>query len=218
MSLSSELKESVGDLWDKTVYHPFVDELGDGSLLEEVFDIYFKQDHIFLKDWIALMAAGVMKAPDFTHARPLASFIHLALGGEEGLFQDYFRERGLSEEQVRYLRPLPTTMAYGGFLRRIAYEGSFHDIVTVLLGIEWPYLEWGKRLESRGAKPGNNYYQTWIDLHAAKELDDFVSWMREVLDGSTVGHPARLKSLFLSAMRYEYMFWEMAYRGETWPA
>ena len=218
MSLSSELKESVGDLWDKTVNHPFVDELGDGSLPEEVFDIYFKQDHIFLKDWIALMAAGVMKAPDFPHSRPLASFIHLALGGEEGLFQDYFRERGLSEEQVRYLRPLPTTMAYGGFLRRIAYEGSFHDIVTVLLGIEWPYLEWGKRLESQGAKPDNKYYQTWIDLHAAKELDDFVSWMREVLDGSTVGHPARLKSLFLSAMRYEYMFWEMAYRGETWPA
>ena len=217
MSLSSELKESVGDLWDKTVSHPFVKELGDGSLPEEVFDIYFKQDHIFLKDWIALMAAGVMKAPDFPHARPLASFIHLALGGEEGLFQDYFRERGLSEEQVRYLRPMPTTMAYGGFLRRIAYEGSFHDIVTVLLGIEWPYLEWGKRLESQGAKPGNKYYQTWIDLHAAKELDDFVSWMREVLDGSTVGHPARLKSLFLSAMRYEYMFWEMAYRGETWP-
>ena len=112
---------------------------------------------------------------------------------------------------------MPTTMAYSGFLRRIAYEGSFHDIITVLLGIEWPYLEWGKRLESQGAKPGNKYYQTWIDLHAAKELDDFVSWMRDVLDSSTVGHPARLRSLFLSALRYEYMFWEMAYSGEKWP-
>ena len=217
MSLTDDLRQSVGPLWDKTVNHPFVSDLGDGTLSGDVFEVYFKQDHLFVKDWIALMCAGVMEAPDFDHARPLAAFIHIALGGEEGLFHQYFKDRGLSPEEVRGLQHLPTCMAYSGFLRRIANEGSFHEIVTVLLGIEWPYLEWGQRLEATGKRPGNKYYQIWIDLHAAKELDDFVSWMRHTLDNATVGHVSRLKQIFLTTLRYEYLFWEMAYRGEAWP-
>ena len=217
MSLSDDLRQSVGPLWEKTVHHPFVSELGEGTLPGGVFEVYFRQDHLFMKDWIALMCAGVMKAPDFDHARPLAAFIHGALGGEEGLFQDYFNERGLSPEEVRGLQHLPTGLAYSGFLRRIATEGSFHEIITTLLGIEWPYLEWGQRLEAAGKRPGNKYYQMWIDIHAARELEDFVSWMRGTLDNATVGHVSRLKQIFLTAVRYEYLFWEMAYRGESWP-
>ena len=217
MSLTEDLRQSVGPLWEKTVHHPFVSELGEGTLPGDVFQVYFTQDHLFMKDWIALMCAGVMEAPDFDHARPLAAFIHIALGGEEGLFQEYFRERGLSPEEVRGLQHLPTTMAYSGFLRRIATEGSFHEIVTVLLGIEWPYLEWGQRLEAAGKRPGNKYYQIWIDLHAGKDLEEFVSWMRRTLDNATVGHVSGLKQIFLTALRYEYLFWEMAYKGEAWP-
>ena len=217
MSLTEDLRQSVGPLWEKTVHHPFVSELGEGTLSGDVFQVYFTQDHLFMKDWIALMCAGVMKAPDFDHARPLAAFIHIALGGEEGLSQEYFRERGLSPEEVRGLQHLPTTMAYSGFLRRIATEGSFHEIVTVLPGIEWPYLEWGQRLEAAGKRPGNKYYQIWIDLHAGKDLEEFASWMRRTLDNATVGHVSGLKQIFLTALRYEYLFWEMAYKGEAWP-
>ncbi len=217
MSFTEELKSSVGPLWGKTVAHPFVAELGDGTLPAEVFRVYFEQDHLFLRDWIALMCAGVVRAPDFDHARPLAAFIHGALGGEEGLFQEYFREEGLSREEVSNLKHQPTTFAYSCFLRRIAAEGTFHDIVTVLLGIEWPYLEWGKRLAAAGKRPANGYYQTWIDLHAGTELDDFVGWMRGVLDGARLPDPSGLKEIFLTTLRYEYLFWETAYTGERWP-
>lgn len=217
MSLSDDLRQSVGPLWEKTVNHPFVEELGEGTLPGDVFEVYFRQDHLFIKDWIALMCAGVMKAPDFDHARPLAAFIHIALGGEEGLFQEYFKERGLSAEDVRSLQHLPTGMAYSSFLRRIAAEGSFHEIITTLLSIEWPYLEWGQRLDAAGKRPGNKYYQMWIDLHGAKELEEFVAWMRRTLDNATVGHVSRMKQIFLTTLRYEYLFWEMAYHGEAWP-
>ena len=217
MSFTEELKGSVGPLWEKTVAHPFVAELGDGTLPPEVFRVYFEQDHLFLRDWIALMCVGVAKAADFGHARPLAAFIHGALGGEEGLFQEYFREAGLSREDVLNLRHLPTTFAYSCFLRRVAAEGTFHEIVTALLGIEWPYLEWGKGLAAAGKRPGNKYYRIWIDLHAGKELDDFVAWMRRVLDGARPADLSGLREIFRTTLRYEYLFWEMAYAGERWP-
>jgi len=217
MSLSEDLQKSVGPLWEKTVTHPFVIELGDGTLPWEKFNVYFQQDHLFLKDWIALMCGGIVRAPDFDSARPLASFVHGALSGEEGLFQQFFRDTGLSKEEVRDLKYLPTSFAYSGFLRRMAGEGTFHETITTLLGIEWPYLEWAKRLTTAGKRPRNKYYRTWIDIHAGKELDDFVSWMRNVLDSAAVADVDRLKEIFLSTLRYEYLFWEMAYRGERWP-
>ena len=218
MSLTDELRSSVGPLWEKTVTHPFVIELGDGTLSPDVFDIYFQQDHLFIRDWIALMCAGVAKAPDFHAARPLAAFIHLALGGEEGLFQEYFLEKGLSDEEVKSLEYLPTMLGYGNFLRKIASEGGYCEIVTTLLGIEWPYLEWGQQLAAQGKHPDNKYYQTWINLHAGPDLEGFVTWMRNTLDAATISDTKPLRDIFLTTLRYEYLFWEMAYRGERWPA
>ena len=217
MSLTEDLKASVGPLWEKTVSHPFVIELGDGTLPQEKFNVYFQQDHLFLRDWIALMCAGVSKASDFDSARPLAAFIHGTLGGEEGLFQEFFRDSGLTQEEVQNLKYLPTSLAYSGTLRRIASECTFHEIIASLLGIEWPYLDWGRRLAETGKSPDNKYYQMWIDIHASKELEDFVSWMRDLLDGAVIADASRLEDIFLSILRYEYLFWEMAYRGESWP-
>ena len=76
------------------------------------------------------------------------------------------------------------------------HRGQLHEIVTVLPGIEWPYLEWGQRLEAAGKRPGNKYYQIWIDLHAGKDLEEFASWMRRTLDNATVGHVSGLKQIF----------------------
>ena len=206
MDLSEDLQRNAGSLWEKTVTHPFVIELGDGTLPEEKFGVYFQQDHLFLRDWISLMCGGITKAPDFASARPLAAFVHGALQGEEGLFQQFFRDTGLSQEEVGVLRHLPTSLAYSGFLGRMAREGSFLEIVTALLGIEWPYLDWANRLAAAGKRPANRYYQAWIDVHASKELDEFVSWLRTVLDTAVVADVGRLKDVFLTTLRYEYLF------------
>ncbi|MBM52734.1 MAG: hypothetical protein FI737_04965 [SAR202 cluster bacterium] len=91
LGLSDELRAGVGPIWEKVVTHPFVTEMADGSLDRSRFDIYFDQDYLFLKDWSILLSLATAKAPDFDAARELVSFLHLGLGGEEGLFQEAFR-------------------------------------------------------------------------------------------------------------------------------
>ena len=113
---------------------------------------------------------------------------------------------------------LPTGLAYCTYLDKVAHEGSYYDIVTALLGIEWPYLDWGKWLVGQGKSPGNKYYQTWIDIHAGPDLEGFVTWMRRTLDDADIPDASHLEKVFGAVLRYEYLFWEMAYRGEEWPS
>ncbi len=219
MGLSDELRAEVGPIWEKVVTHPFVTEMVDGTLPRQTFDIYFDQDYLFLRDWAILLSLATAKAPDFDAARRLVAFLHLGLGGEESLFQNAFRERGMSPEDVRSLAYLPTTQNYSGYLRTIAYNGNYIEVITALLAVEWPYLDWAQRADQTGKRPGNHYYQTWIDLHISQGMADFVGWLSRTVDESnpTNEQRVRLQEIFLNVLRYEYLFFEMAYRGEAWP-
>ena len=159
------------------------------------------------------------KAPDFDAARRLVEFLHLGLGGEEGLFQEEFRRRGMSAQDVANLEYRPTTLGYSGFLRNIAYSGQFIDVVATLLAVEWPYLDWAQRLSDAGKRPENHYYQTWIDLHTSPGMSGFVGWLRDTVDQAAISptHRERLQQIFVDVLRYEFLFWEMAYKDEQWP-
>ena len=219
MGLSDDLKTGVGTLWERVVTHPFVLELGHDTLPRSTFEIYFDQDYLFLRDWAILLCQAAAKAPDFDAARQVVSFLHLGLGGEEGLFQEAFRERGISREQVSNLEYRPTTFNYSGYLRKNAYEGSFLQVIATLLAVEWPYLDWATRLEATGHQPQNYYYRTWIEIHTSPGMRDFVGWMRQTVDNAspTAAELASLGGIFRDVLRFEYLFWEMAYRGEQWP-
>lgn len=220
MGLSDELRDGVGELWDDVVNHSFVTQLGEGTLPPTRFDIYFDQDYLFLKDWAVLLNLATAKAPDFESARHLVGFLHLGLGGEESLFQQAFKQRGLSPHAVASLDYRPTTLHYSGFLRRIAYEESFIDLAAALLAVEWPYLDWAQQLLAAGKRPENYYYKTWIDIHASQEMIDFVAWLRHTVDFAPVTEldRSRLQGIFRDVLRYEFLFWEMACRGEDWVA
>ena len=79
MGLSDELQKGVGSLWERVATHPFIIELGEGTLPQEIFDVYFEQDYLFVKELVILRSLAKAKAPDFDDAAR-----HLGLGGEGG--------------------------------------------------------------------------------------------------------------------------------------
>ena len=219
MGLSYELRAGVESIWEAVVTHTLVTEMADGFLDLERFYAYFNQDYPFLRDWAIPLSLATAKAPDFDAAPELVGFLDLGLGGEEGLFQEAFRERGISRKAVAGLQYLPTTQNYSGYLRTLAYEGTFTEVVATLLAVEWTYLDWAQRAEETGRKPSGRYYQTWIDIHTSPGMSRFVSWLRSLVDESapTAVQQNRLQEIFRDVLRYEYQFFEMAYRGESWP-
>ena len=181
MGLSDELQAGVGPLWERVVTHPFIIELGDGTLPRKIFDVYFEQDYLFVKELVILRSLAKAKAPDYDDAAR-----HFGLGGEGVHFQQFFRERGLSSQDVANLEYRPATLHYSSYLRKTGYEGGFIDLITTLLAVEWPYLEWAQRLVANGKSPGDYYYQIWIDNHTNQRITDFVSWLRHTVDTTPV--------------------------------
>ena len=218
MSLTQELRLKYDDLWQRMVKHPFVNEMGDGSLPAEKFRAYFLQDYVFVSNLVSLTALGIAKAPDFGAASVLHKFLAGVLDPENDLFVRAFKELGASEEEYSTASASPTTQAFGDFLTRVGYEGDFEDIVTVLYVTEGTYLDWGTRLLKAGKRPASPVYQEWIDIHGPEVLGEFVGWLGNHLDGVDIGsRRPRIERIFLTTLRYEYMFWESAYKGERWP-
>jgi thiaminase/transcriptional activator TenA len=61
-------------------------------------------------------------------------------------------------------------------------------------------------------------YREWADIPAAQELGDFVAALRRhVNEAIPTNAQPRIQEVFRSALRYEYLFWQMAYNGEVWP-
>jgi len=218
MSLTEELRHTYRDLWDKMVTHPFVVEMGAGTLPVEKFRAYFLQDYVFVRDLVSMTALGISKAPDFASASRLNQFLAGILNPENDLFVRAFEKLGVSKEEYSSASASPTTQGFGDFMMRVGLEGDFEQIVTVLYVAEGTYLDWGTRLSRQGTLPENPVYREWIEIHGPQVLGEFVGWMGNHLDKAVNGpRRPRVEKVFLTALRYEYLFWEAAYSGERWP-
>jgi thiaminase/transcriptional activator TenA len=219
MTLTQELRHTHRDLWQRMVTHPFVIEMGEGTLPVEKFRVYFLQDYVFVRDLVTLTAMGLAKAPDMRAASRLNQFLSGILSPENDLFVRAFHALGVSEADYTGASASPVTQAFGDFLVRTGLEGNFADIMTILYVTEGTYLDWGTRLLTAGQRPDHPLYQEWIDIHGPEVLGTFVDWLGEVLDHAPLEsqHPC-IERIFLTALRYEYLFWEAAYHGTShWP-
>ena len=100
-----------------------------------------------------------------------------------------------------------------------AYRHPFAVAVAALLPCFQIYHEVGKRLHALSAS--GNPYQRWIDTYQDEEFGRSV---REVLaltdaahDGAGAAERLLMREAYLKAVRYEWMFWDSAYRLEAWP-
>ena len=115
----------------------------------------------------------------------------------------------------------PTMQAYTDFLVRTAYDGSFAELTSALLPCMWGYCEIGQDLLSRGKPAGQPLYAEWIDMYSSAEFQTLADWLRGLVDelAEAAGdvERRRMEEAYVTSTRYEYAFWEMAWRLEEWP-
>lgn len=204
-------------LWEKIVTHPFVLEMGEGTLPEQKFITYFAQDYVFIKDLVTMTALGISKAPSMEAASILSDFLAGIIDPENDLFVRTFKELGVNEDEYSTVSASPATQAFGDFIVRVGLEGSFEDVATILYVTEGTYLDWGTRLLQNPNRLDNDVYQEWINLHGPDVLGDFVAWLDRYLAEVDLSKAiVRTEHLFLTTLRYEYMFWQAAYKGQYW--
>ena len=131
--------------------HPFVRGIGDGTLPEERFRFYVRQDFLFLTDYGRLLALGAARAPRLEWMRRFASLAGSVLETEMDLHRQFAARWGITSEQLEAERTAPATDAYTHFLLRTASLGDFPELVAALLPCMWSYAEIG--YAARGGRP-----------------------------------------------------------------
>ena len=216
----------TGELWDaiKSIYagileHPFLRGLADGTLPEERFRYYVLQDAIYLREYArTLSLAGVRSADEST----LLMFNEHSAGTitvERSLHEDFLKDLGVTQEEAQATEASPTTLAYTSYLLRTAALGDYPEVLGALLPCYWIYREVGKTL-LEGVSP-NTRYKKWIDTYAGEEFGSLVEAVLDVTEGVcedlNPSRKARVRDAFVAASRYEWMFWDAAWRLEGWP-
>lgn len=221
MIFTDELQQHAAALRERVFQHPFVTGIGDGTLPISAFRYYMCQDYVFLMDYSRVLALAVAKARDLEVMGRFATLLHETLNTEMALHRRFAAQFGLSRQDLEATRAAPGTRAYTQHLLTVAYSDSLTAIVTAVLPCMWDYSDIGQRLAAQGLPPAQPLYGQWIQTYAAPEFRALATWLRHLLDDLTAqlaaSDRAPLIRLFLDSCRYEYLFWDMAYRQEDWP-
>lgn len=218
-TFTDRLWSSIAPTYDAILDHPFIAGLRDGSLERDAFRFYAVQDALYLTEYARALAICAAKAP---HERATQMFCEHAAGAvavERELHESFFREFGLSEQDVRGTAMAPTNLAYTSYLLAAAYGGSFAEALGAVLPCYWIYWEVGKELVGAGSP--DPLYARWIDTYGGEEFAEVVRRVLALADeiGSdlTATEGAKVAERFAATARFEWMFWDMGYRQEAWP-
>jgi len=216
---TTELWRSIDSIFAAILTHPFVRGLTDGTLPEEAFRFYVVQDALYLQDYARCLALAAAKAPRDTWCELFADHAKVALVVERSLHESFFQEWGLTAEQVAATPYAPANLAYTSYLLRIAYERPFEELLGAVLPCYWIYWEVGKYLERLGSP--NALYQRWIETYASEEYASVVRAVIDVTDAAVADLPesrrAPIRQHFVTTSRYEWLFWDSAWKQERWP-
>ncbi len=220
MSPSHAIWEKAAPLRAAMRDMPFNTELAAGTLPRAAFRHYMLQDALYLVGYGRVLALAAAKAPDADEVLRFSKAAQTAIVVERALHASYLGRFGISAGEAEAAEPSPTCAAYVNFLLAEAAVGSFASLIGAILPCFWVYREIGLRVAARSAP--DNFYQAWIDTYSDEAFGAATDEMIQVYDRAHAAagaqEQARMEAKFLSCCRYEWMFWDGAYRQEAWPA
>ena len=217
---TERLRQKADGIWEAQHQHPFVRGIGDGTLSLERFKFWLRQDYVFLIEYARLLALAAARSPDLETMNRFATLLKETVEIEMNLHRAYAAEFGISREELEQELPAPTTRGYSDFLLRVAATGDFAELAAALLPCMWAFSEIGQRLAAQAAGSDNRYGK-WIVMYSSREFAELAEWCRELVDhlaaGLTELDLRKMEVAFLTSSRYEWQFWEMAWKMERWP-
>ncbi|MCP1412152.1 TenA family protein [Paenarthrobacter sp. A20] len=213
MGFAEELRNQYAEDWDAAVNHPFVDQLLDGSLLDEDLRHYLVQDYQFCDAFTALLGQAVASAPSLPSRLVFAGVLGAFASDENTFFQDCFNELDVPEADRTTPVLGPATRAFDALMRSALATRSYPDVLAVLLVAEWLYGDWAARAGDPDSWPAEPKHAEWIRLHNNPEYNAWVTWLRDEFDAVEPSSPQdrhRVTGTFAEAVRLERAFFDAA--------
>jgi thiaminase (transcriptional activator TenA) len=219
MSFGAEAFATIAPIYAAILDHSFNRELIAGTLAHERFVHYMIQDAHYLNAFARSLAVLAGRAPDNGAMVRLAGGAREAVLVERALHESFFARFGVTPAQAALSPPSPVCAHYGSWLLATACVAPFEVGVAAVLPCFRVYWEVGEEA-LRTSAPGNPY-RAWIDTYADPAFADGVRAMSAIADEqartTTEAGRAAMLDAYVQAARLEWMFWDAAWRLETWP-
>ncbi|HEY7556087.1 MAG TPA: thiaminase II [Candidatus Binatia bacterium] len=206
-------------IWRAIHGHAFLSELHAGALAKERFTYFILQDYLYLLDFAQVLCLGGAKSPDLATLEIFARHALTAVEVERSFHASFGRTLGFSQEQLDGTDKGPVTRAYIDHLQAVGRGGRLGELVAAVLPCYWIYGEVGKQLyKGRPRRP--KIYRQWIELYASAEfwqpVREQICLMDQLGAQANADEKRLMTAHFLLSSRYEYLFWDQAYRMELW--
>ncbi len=213
------LKQAAQPIWDAILAHPFLKALGEGTLPHDRFLYFIRQDYLYLFEFARVLCLGGSKAEDLETLEMFAKHAANTVAVERVMHAGLMQRLGLMADDLLDAERTPTTQAYTRHLLAVAREGTLGEIVAAVLPCYWIYQEVGRHLGT--CQPADPIYRDWIRAYGSDAFADLVRQQLNLADrlgARAPGHESRrMTEYFIQSSRYEYLFWDDAYRLAAWP-
>ncbi|WP_290651469.1 thiaminase II [Aquisalimonas sp.] len=210
-----DLASACAPDWNAYIGHEFVRTLGEGTLQEDAFRHYLKQDYLFLIHFARAFALAAYKSRSLEDLRHAHEGMKAIVDMEMDLHVQYCQEWGISEDDLAQLPEARATMAYTRYVLDTGNRGDLLDLHVALAPCLVGYGEIANWLNDQpGTVRGDsNPFDAWIGMY---ESDDFQAsmraeraWLDARLAGVTRARFNELAAVFRDATRLEIDFWQM---------
>lgn len=215
MKWSDRAWEAIGDIYQKTLDLPFIQELISGKLNKEKFNFYIQQDALYLADYGKVLTGIASRLSKPEHIQPFIAFAGETMVVEKELHKSFLKE--INDQQV--VEASPACLLYTSYLLKQLATAPVEVIVAAVLPCFWIYKEVGDYILEKQAKE-NNPYQAWIDTYGGDEyaasVKTAIDICNDLAEQSTPGQQEKMIEAFVICSKLEWMFWDSAYNLEKW--
>ena len=217
MKLSEILYLSAKETWDISLEKPFVVEMAKGTLEEQLFINYTKQDYLYLMEYIEVLK----KIRSLSENEEMSSFL---TGLIEGILQEVdmvhlpnIRKYGVSDEELKECKLISAMSDYLDFMKSCIDDYGLIGGLTGLLQCSWLYAYIGEKVVKKYAEEvSNSKYKSWFDAYTSQDYItanqnwiDLVDTLYSDLDKEKI---EVLCDIFKSCALYENKLWDALYK------
>jgi thiaminase/transcriptional activator TenA len=218
-SWTARLWQRADPTYRAILLHPFLRGMTSGELDAACFRYYVAQDAHYLRDYARALAVVGAKAPSHALTGMFARHAAETVAVELALHETLLPQLGLDPAALDEIAVSPTTTAYTSYLLATSHGGTFAEGLAAILPCYWIYQRVGAELVAQGSPDPR--YQAWIDTYAGDAFAATVAEVLQVADAAGAelrpSEHERAVRHFETTSRYEWMFWDAAWRQEGWP-
>lgn len=216
---SGEAWNAALPVFKKILNHPFVRGLADGTLPQDVFAYYIRQDALYLESYARTMSLIAARLPRQEQRDLMTGFIKDTLAAERYMHELY-QSLNEAHRPPAPVKASPTCQLYMSYEARLAATAPVEVACAVILPCFTVYQQTGAHLLASRTKSANPY-NAWIDAYADPSFDKAtraaVALCDELAAASTPALRARMTEAYVNATRMEWIFWDSAWKKESWP-